>query len=135
MSAVAIVELFPLASDETAERVVAFKNRAMKELKPRWGDLSVQEFRVIRSSPAEHADFFGIDDDSGADQVGLAGVQDARGHDVQHRGLALDHQRVTRVIAALKPSDETRVLGKPVYDLAFSFIAPLGAYCYDGRHG
>jgi len=65
MSSAPIVELFPLTSDETGARVVAFKNAAMKELQPRWGDLSVTEFRVIRSSPAEHADFFGIDDESG----------------------------------------------------------------------
>ena len=41
--------------------------------------------------------------------------------------VALDDQRVAGVVAALKTDDEIGEFGEDVDDLAFAFIAPLGA--------
>ena len=40
---------------------------------------------------------------------------------------AADDQRMAGVVAALEAHDALRALGQPVDDLAFAFIAPLGA--------
>src|SRR4029077_6032806 len=53
--------------------------------------------------------------------------QNAGRYEAQHRLLAADDERVTRVVPALEPHDAIGVLGEPVDDLAFAFIAPLGA--------
>jgi hypothetical protein len=48
--------------------------------------------------------------------------------------LAFDHDRVSRVIAALITNDEIGVLGKKVGDLAFALVPPLGADESDPGH-
>jgi len=41
--------------------------------------------------------------------------------------LALDDQRMAGVMAALETDDARCMIGQPVDDLTFAFIAPLGA--------
>ena len=45
--------------------------------------------------------------------------------------FAVDHQSVTRVVAALETHHALRQLGQPVDQLAFAFIAPL---CANNNH-
>jgi hypothetical protein len=40
---------------------------------------------------------------------------------------AVDDQRVTRVVAALKAHDDVRVASEEIDDFAFPFVSPLGA--------
>ena len=47
-------------------------------------------------------------------------------YEPQHGLLAVDDERVPGVVPALEPHDALRVLGQPIDDLAFAFIAPLG---------
>ncbi|MGY4415075.1 hypothetical protein ACVWW4_006811 [Bradyrhizobium sp. LB7.1] len=42
-------------------------------------------------------------------------------------GLAVDHQRMAGVMAALEADHDVRLLRQPVDDLALSLVAPLGA--------
>ena len=41
--------------------------------------------------------------------------------------LAVAHDRVAGVVAALEADDDVRPLGEQVGDLALAFVAPLGA--------
>ena len=75
-----------------------------------------------------------IDHHTRADQVHRRRVQDARRHDVQDRRLAVHHEGVAGVVAALEARDEIGARREPVDDLALSLVAPLGADCDDGRH-
>jgi hypothetical protein len=61
-----------------------------------------------------------------ADQAQRIVAQDAGGDQVQHGLLALDHQRVAGVVAALETGHGTDPLGQQVDDLALAFVAPLG---------
>src|SRR5690606_3492299 len=61
-----------------------------------------------------------------ADQAQRVVAQDARRDQVQHGLLAVDHQRVAGVVAALEAHDRADVLRQQVDDLALAFIAPLG---------
>ncbi len=67
------------------------------------------------------------DDDAVADVDRDAGPQDSGGNEPQHGLLAADDERVARIVPALEAHDAVGVLGQPVDDLAFAFIAPLGA--------
>jgi len=69
-----------------------------------------------------------------ADHATLARVQDARGNEVQHGLLAVHHQGVARVVAAVEPYDEVRPFGEQVHDLALAFVAPLGAVHHHASH-
>ena len=54
-------------------------------------------------------------------------MQDA-GRDQRQDGLlAVDHQRVAGVVAALEAHDRGDALGQQVDDLALALVAPLGA--------
>ena len=50
---------------------------------------------------------------------------------MKYRFLAVDDERVARVVAALEPDDGLSALGKEIYDRALTLIAPLGADDYD----
>jgi hypothetical protein len=67
------------------------------------------------------------DHDTVADVAGDAFAHDARRDQLQRGFLALDHQGVTSVMAALETHHASGVVGEPVDDLALAFIAPLGA--------
>ena len=62
-----------------------------------------------------------------ADEAAHAFVEDSRGNQPQHGLLAVDDQRVAGVVAALEAHHALRAVGEPVDDLAFAFVAPLGA--------
>jgi GNAT superfamily N-acetyltransferase len=72
LSPVTIVDLFPLSSGETADKVVAFQNAALRELMPRRQGATVEEFRVRHTDPSEQFDFFGIFDED--DEVAALGI-------------------------------------------------------------
>ena len=69
----------------------------------------------------------GVDHHAVADDADLVLAQDARGDQVQDVFLSLDVDRVAGVVAALRADHDVRLLGQHVDDLAFAFIAPLGA--------
>jgi hypothetical protein len=67
-----------------------------------------------------------VQHDAVTDEAQRVGAQDARGNQVQHGLLAVDHQRVAGVVPALEAHDGADFLGQQVDDLALAFIAPLG---------
>ncbi|MEY9271952.1 GNAT superfamily N-acetyltransferase [Bradyrhizobium diazoefficiens] len=69
----------------------------------------------------------GIEHHAVADHRQLVFAQHARGQQRELVGLAVDHQRVAGVMAALETDDDVRLLRQPVDDLALPFVAPLGA--------
>ncbi len=68
-----------------------------------------------------------IDDDAVADHADFAAPQNAGGNEVQDVFFAAVNDGVPGVVAALGADDDVGVLGQDVDDLAFAFIAPLGA--------
>ena len=71
-----------------------------------------------------------VDHDAVADRAGQARVEDPRRDQVELELLAVAHDRVAGVVAALKADHEVGLLGEQVGDLALAFVAPLGAH-YD----
>ena len=69
-----------------------------------------------------------------ADDRQLARPHDARRQQRQLVGGAVDDQRVAGIVAALEADDDVGLLGQPVDDLAFAFVAPLGADHDNIRH-
>ncbi len=61
-------------------------------------------------------------------------AKDAGGDQVEHEFFLVDLDRVAGVVAALETDDDVGLLGEHVDDLAFSFVAPLGADYNDVRH-
>src|SRR5690606_4742842 len=78
----------------------------------------------------------GVQDHAIADQAQRIRAQDAGRDQVQHGLLAVDHQGVAGVVAALEAHDRADVLRQQVDDLALALIAPLGTQ-HDDRltHG
>jgi hypothetical protein len=76
-----------------------------------------------------------IDDDAVPDRAGQPRIEDSGRDQVKAKLLAVPHDRVTRVVAALKTDYEVDPLGEEVGDLSFAFIAPLGADYHGSRHG
>ena len=58
-------------------------------------------------------------------------AHDAAGDEVQRGFYAVDDQCVAGIVAAVKAHYAAGAFGKPINELAFAFIAPLGAYHYD----
>ena len=54
------------------------------------------------------------------------GAHDATGNQVQRGFHAIDHQRMTGVVAALKAHHACGGFGQPIDQLAFAFVTPLG---------
>ena len=94
------------------------------------GDLEVRR-RHLDPLAAQLLDFLdemiGIEDDAVADDRQLPGAHDAGRKQREFVGLAVDHQRMAGVMAALKAHDDIGPDRQPVDDLAFSLVAPLGA--------
>ena len=67
-----------------------------------------------------------VHDDTGAYDADGTGIHDAARHETQRIRFAPGHDRVTRIISALGTDDYICFRRKIVYDLAFTFIAPLG---------
>jgi hypothetical protein len=68
-----------------------------------------------------------IDDDAVADGTDDAGMQDAGRNQMQHELLAADVDGVPGVVSALVAANDRKVRREEIDDLAFAFIAPLGA--------
>ena len=69
----------------------------------------------------------GVNHHAVADDADLVLAQNAGGDQVQDVFLPFDVDRVAGVVAALRADHHVRLLGQHVNDLAFAFIAPLGA--------
>ena len=76
----------------------------------------------------------GVDHDAVADDAGLGLVEDAGRDEVELELLAVAHDRVAGVVAALVAHHHVGLLGEQVGDLAFAFVAPLGADHDRSRH-
>ena len=53
---------------------------------------------------------------------------------MQFVNRTLNHQRVARVMTALKPRDHIGAFRQPIHDLAFAFVTPLRADNHHIRH-
>ena len=62
-----------------------------------------------------------------ADDALFAGMQDARGDQVENEFLVSRQYGMPRVVASLAANDEVRFFGQKVDDFAFAFVAPLGS--------
>jgi len=76
----------------------------------------------------------GVHDDAIPDDAGRLGMKDARGQQVDDERLAVDHQGVAGVVAALEADHRVGTWGEDVDDLAFSLVTPLGTHHDDVRH-
>jgi hypothetical protein len=80
---------------------------------------------------AELADFVDqrarIEHHAVADDGKLARPYHSGGKERQLVGRAADHQRMAGIVPALKADDDVGLFGQPIDDLAFAFVAPLGA--------
>jgi hypothetical protein len=68
-----------------------------------------------------------IDDHAVAEHARLTAMDDARRQQVQHERVVADLHRVPGVVPALITRDDVEPLREQIDDLAFTFIAPLGA--------
>ena len=85
-------------------------------------------FQIVDLAEQRHR----IDHRAVADHASLARMQRARGHQAQDVFLAVDDDRVRRIVAALEADDDIGVAGKQIDNLALALIAPLRAdygYC------
>ena len=80
------------------------------------------------------AQYARVDDDAVADHAQLAGVEDAGRDQVELERLAVAHDRVAGVVAALEADHGMRPLGKQVDDLALALVAPLGTDYHESWH-
>src|ERR1700757_4061405 len=62
------------------------------------------------------------------------GVESAGGNEVKDCFFAVDDQRMAGVVTALEPHHDIRIVGKEIYDLAFTFVSPLSADDCDVGH-
>jgi hypothetical protein len=85
-------------------------------------DLHIEE----RIDFLEEAD--GIDDDAITDDAFFISAEDAGGDEVEDVFFAFDEDGMAGVVATGATDDDIGVFREDVDDLAFTFIAPLGAY-------
>ena len=88
-------------------------------------------FDVGHAHGNEFVDFteerFRREHDAVAEVADAVGMHDARGDQAEDGLLAVDDERVTRVVTAVEAHDAVGLLGEPVNDLALAFVAPLSA--------
>ena len=65
----------------------------------------------------------------------LAAAHDATGQQAQLVNLAINDQRMARIVTALKARDDIGALAEPVYDLSLPLVPPLGSDDDDIGHG
>ena len=65
----------------------------------------------------------------------LATAHDATGQEAQLINLAINDQRMARIVTALKARDHIRALAQPVNDLSLPLVPPLGSDDDDIGHG
>ena len=68
----------------------------------------------------------GVDHHPVADDRRDVVVEDAARHQLEGEGLAVDHDGVAGVVAALVADDHLHLLGQEVGELALALVAPLG---------
>ena len=73
-----------------------------------------------------------IEHDAIADDAAATGAQHAAGHELQNKFLAVDDDGVAGVVSAGVTGYNREVFRENVDDLAFAFIAPLGANNHRG---
>ena len=88
-------------------------------------------FNVGNADRDQFVDFaeerFGREDDAVAEVANARRVHDA-GRNQAHDGLlAVDDERVARIVAAVEANDAVGFFRQPVDDLALAFVAPLSA--------
>ena len=76
----------------------------------------------------------GIDHETIADDANFAGIEHARGDQVQDVPLGADFDRVSGVATALVADHDLRVTTEKIHDLSLALIAPLGSYQQCIRH-
>ena len=94
------------------------------------GDLEVgrRHFDPLAAQLLDFLDeMIGIEDDAIADDRQFPRPDDAGRKQRKFVSLAVDHERMAGVMAALKPHDDVGADRQPIDDLALSFVAPLGA--------
>ena len=64
----------------------------------------------------------------------VPGWRTAGGNDVQHRLLAVHHEGVAGIVAAVKAHHELRPRRQPVDELALALVSPLRAHRDECRH-
>ena len=79
----------------------------------------------------EHGDLVhqcnGVDNYTVTDHTVRSRMQDTRWDQVKHILRAVEHDRVSSICTALIPRNNVGLLREHIDDLAFTFIAPLGA--------
>src|SRR5581483_599210 len=76
----------------------------------------------------------GVDDHPRSHHADAAGVEHARGNQVQDRLLPVHDQRVPGVVAAVEADDDVGVRGEEIDDLPLPLVAPLRADDDRRRH-
>ena len=97
-----------------------------------------QEARAVHASRCDGLNFvkknIEVNDDAVTDDRGDAFREDACGQKVEGVLLAIDDDRVSRVVAAVEFDDVVSVLSQLVGSFSLAFVAPLGAENDDGGH-
>ena len=70
---------------------------------------------------------FGADNRTVADVALDVRMHNTRGDQTKNRFLAVDHECVASIVAAVETDNALYAFGEPVNDLAFAFVAPLSA--------
>lgn len=95
--------------------------------------LGVEALLVERLELLEEAG--DVDNAAAADDVDAAGVDEAGRQDVEVVCDAVDDNGVAGVVTALGAAAQLRLVSEDVGELAFAFVAPLGAEDNGGSHG
>ena len=94
------------------------------------GDLEVgrRHFDALAAQLLDLLDeMIGIEDDAVADDRQFPRPNNAGRKQRKFVSLAVDHERMAGVMAALEPHHDVGADRQPIDDLALSFVAPLGA--------
>ena len=75
-----------------------------------------------------------VDHHAVADHRGDVRVEHAARHQLQREHLAVDHDAVAGVVAALVAHDQVALLGQVVGEAALALVTPLGADDHRARH-
>ena len=76
----------------------------------------------------------GVDDDAVADDRHDPRIQHTARNELELEDLAVDHDRVARVVAALIADAQRSFLGEEVGETTLAFVAPLHADDHCARH-
>ena len=86
-------------------------------------------FHVFHACGNQFVDFaqqgFGGNHHAGADEAVQFFMQDAARNQAQDGFFAADNQRVAGIVPALEADHAAGLLGQPIHNLAFAFVAPL----------